>query len=314
MKKRVISASAVFVVMALMIVSRLLTPYIFDVCVLIFGTVGVLEVVRAFANKGKAINENLASTFMLVLYIGVVFAILSKGTLLQLLLYFGCIVVAYFVISIVLAIAFKEVTKKEMLRSNYMGSYRKYVILKAFRTIGVLVYPSLLFVLLILINHMDAFFVSTTIKSINVFIDFVIIATFVCATFTDTFAMLIGCKVRGPKLCPKISPNKTVSGAIAGLVFGIIGVMGIYMLYSLNSGFVAVIETLGVTWVPIVVLGVFAPILTQIGDITASLIKRRCGIKDFSNLIPGHGGIMDRVDGLLFAGFCSFIITIICLF
>ncbi|MBE5735282.1 MAG: phosphatidate cytidylyltransferase [Clostridiales bacterium] len=314
MKKRVISATFVFVVMAIMIASRLLTPYVFDVCVLIAGTIGILEIVKALANKGKVVNENMASTYMFVLYVGIIYAILSKGTLLQLLLYFACVLVAYFILNILLSLSFKDATKTEMLRSNYTGTYRRYVVLKAFRSVGLLIYPALLFALLILINHMDAFFVSKTISSVAVLIDFIIIATFVCATFTDTFAMLIGSKVRGPKLCPTISPNKTISGAIGGLVMGIIGVLGVYMLYSLNAGFVEVIELLGVTWVPIVVFGIFAPILTQVGDIVASMIKRKCGIKDFSNLIPGHGGIMDRVDGLIFANLCAFIVTLICLF
>ncbi len=314
MKKRVVSGVIIFVVMAAMIASRLITPYIFDIFVLIAGTVGILEVVKAISGSGKVVNENMASTFMFVSYVGIIFAILNGGTLLQLLLYYGCLLVGYFIISLVLSLSFRDVTKTEMIRANYSGSFRKYVFAKALRSVLVMIYPTLLFVMLILINHLDAFFVSETIKSITIFIDFVIIATFVSATFTDTFAMLIGSKVGGPKLCPKISPNKTISGAIGGLVMGIIGVLGIYMLYSLDAGFMSIINSLEISWLPIVIFGVLAPIFTQVGDIVASVIKRKCGIKDYGNLIPGHGGIMDRVDGLIFAGLCSFIISLTCLF
>ena len=323
MKKRVMSGAIVFLVMVLMIASRLITPYIFDIVILIAGTVGVLEVVKALSNKGRVVNENMASTFMFVSYVGVIFAIMNKGTLLQLLLYFGCMLVAYFLISLVLALSFKDVTKTEMIRSNYIGSYKKYVISKAFRSVFVMIYPALLFVVLILLNHIEAFFVSPTVagdekvkllETIAIFVDFVVIATFVSATFTDTFAMLIGSKVKGPKLCPKISPNKTISGAVGGLVMGIIGVLGIYMLYSLDAGFINIITKLGITWLPIVAMAVLTPIFTQVGDIIASIIKRKSGIKDYGKFIPGHGGIMDRVDGLIFAGLCSFVITLICIF
>ena len=137
--------------------------------------------------------------------------------------------------------------------------------------------------------------------------DFLVIAVFVCATFTDTFAMLIGSKLQGKKLCPNISPNKTVSGAVGGFLMGLIGVLGLYMLYSLNTDFITILNTLEITWVPIILFAVFGPIIAQLGDIVASVIKRKNYIKDFSNLIPGHGGVMDRVDGLIFVGLCAFI-------
>ena len=120
--------------------------------------------------------------------------------------------------------------------------------------------------------------------------------------------------MKGPKLCPKISPNKTISGAIAGWIFGIIAILGTYMLFSLSKDFIAIIESLQITWAPMIVFAVFAPILAQVGDLFASLIKRKNKIKDFSDAIPGHGGIMDRFDGLLFVGLVSFIFSIaVCL-
>jgi len=83
------------------------------------------------------------------------------------------------------------------------------------------------------------------------------------------------------------------------------------MLYSLSNEFMTIINALEITWLPVIVLAVLGPIITQIGDILASAIKRKGFIKDYSNLIPGHGGVMDRVDGLIFVGVIAFLIGLV---
>jgi phosphatidate cytidylyltransferase len=112
---------------------------------------------------------------------------------------------------------------------------------------------------------------------------------------TDIFAYFVGRAIGGPKLAPPISPGKTWSGAIGGAVAGV--VFGLLVAY-----FAGVLPYLG--------LGVVALVLSigsQIGDLFESWIKRRFGVKDSSRLIPGHGGVMDRVDGLVFACFLAFL-------
>ncbi len=317
MKTRILSSVAVFAIIAIAIASRLLTPYVFDAIFLIAGVVGTIEVTRAYSNNKKTINSNMTSTYMPVLYIGLLYVIFTKGTLLHMLLYVGCMVVAYFLFSIFLSLLSKEDVKAEMLRNGYLKSFARYIFAKAFRTIAIIFYPAVLFMCLIVLNHLESFYIvteETTIKSITIFLDYMIIACFVCSTLTDTFAMLIGCKVGGPKLCPNISPKKTVSGAISGLLFGIIGVLGLYMIYSTNETFVGLIEGLKVNWLPVISFAVVAPILCQVGDICASAIKRKNNIKDYGTLIPGHGGVMDRMDGQIFVGAFALIISIcVCL-
>ncbi len=104
--------------------------------------------------------------------------------------------------------------------------------------------------------------------------------------FTDTFAYIGGSIFKGKKLFPKISPNKTFSGAISGLLGGIlISILTfMYLEYDiLNS----------------ILLGLLVSIVAQIGDFFESYIKRIHFIKDSSNLIPGHGGMLDRLDSSL---------------
>ena len=105
----------------------------------------------------------------------------------------------------------------------------------------------------------------------------------------DIGGYVVGCNLKGPKLAPKISPNKTWSGLIGGVVFSVAASVVFSHLFSLhaNALFYAVFG------------GVIA-VIAQIGDLVESYIKRSIGIKDSSNLIPGHGGVFDRVDGLIF--------------
>ncbi|MGB3813976.1 MAG: phosphatidate cytidylyltransferase [Shinella sp.] len=115
---------------------------------------------------------------------------------------------------------------------------------------------------------------------------------------TDILAYFIGRAIGGPKLAPSISPGKTWSGAIGGALSAVIAGTLVHMaFFSLNG-----------LWVPIIAL--VLSVFSQIGDLFESFIKRRFGAKDSSRLIPGHGGVMDRVDGLVFACFAAFLIVL----
>lgn len=104
----------------------------------------------------------------------------------------------------------------------------------------------------------------------------------------DTGAWFFGKKFGKNKLWPKVSPNKTVEGLIGGaLTSGFVGGIAYHLLFgSMN--------------IQIFVFFVFLGIMSQIGDLIQSKLKRQCDIKDSSNLIPGHGGVYDRIDSLIF--------------
>ena len=115
---------------------------------------------------------------------------------------------------------------------------------------------------------------------------------FIGAFATDTFAYFTGVFFGKHKLCPEISPKKTVEGSIGGTV----GCIALMMLYGLLLEKTFMID---VSYVKIAVLGVIVSPVSQIGDLTASIIKRKFGIKDYGNLFPGHGGILDRLDSVI---------------
>ncbi|HHZ18785.1 MAG TPA: phosphatidate cytidylyltransferase [Acholeplasmataceae bacterium] len=124
---------------------------------------------------------------------------------------------------------------------------------------------------------------------------------------TDSFAYLVGCKWGKRKLCPDISPKKTVEGAIGGLVAGsITGVICVFLFR------IFIPEDLTETLIGIAVAFVFSLILAftvQVGDLVASKMKRTYDIKDFGKIFPGHGGVLDRFDSLLFSGACFYILV-----
>jgi len=107
---------------------------------------------------------------------------------------------------------------------------------------------------------------------------------------TDTFAMVSGMLIGKHKLCEEISPNKTIEGTIGGSIVGTI-VASLFYYFVIDQSANMLIIT-GVT--------LLLSIVGQIGDLLFSSIKRYYNVKDFSNLIPGHGGILDRLDSLLF--------------
>ncbi|MDO5414312.1 MAG: phosphatidate cytidylyltransferase [Bacillota bacterium] len=107
---------------------------------------------------------------------------------------------------------------------------------------------------------------------------------------TDIMAYFSGFLFGKHKLCPKISPKKTIEGSIGGTLGSII-LSGLF-------GYFFAPEVL----IHCLIIGLLGGIVSQFGDLTASIFKRKMGIKDYGNLIPGHGGILDRFDSVLFTG------------
>jgi phosphatidate cytidylyltransferase len=126
-----------------------------------------------------------------------------------------------------------------------------------------------------------------------------ILFVFAVVWATDILAYFIGRALKGPKLAPRISPGKTWSGAIGGAVSAVV------------AGALLTFSVFGRISLWIVALAFLLSVASQIGDLFESFIKRRFGVKDSSHLIPGHGGVMDRVDGLVFACFAVFLLALV---
>ena len=127
---------------------------------------------------------------------------------------------------------------------------------------------------------------------------YTVILPFICAWMTDTGAFTAGKLFGKHKLAEKISPKKTVEGAIGGVIFAVIG----SVLYLLAMVFIMTSKMPSGTYIlKFAVLGLFASIVSQLGDLSASCIKRDFEKKDYGKILPGHGGLLDRFDSVLFA-------------
>ena len=133
---------------------------------------------------------------------------------------------------------------------------------------------------------------------------------FFSASVNDVFALVVGLSIGKHKLSPELSPKKTIEGSIGGLVSCVLFSMAVpailRLIFCKDAAFIAQSASLPPVWA-FALLGLVAGALSQIGDLTASMIKRHCGVKDFGRLLPGHGGIMDRMDGVLFCGAACYI-------
>jgi phosphatidate cytidylyltransferase len=126
-----------------------------------------------------------------------------------------------------------------------------------------------------------------------------IVLLFAVVWATDIFAYLVGRSIGGPLLWPRLSPNKTWSGAIGGFLGGVAA--GVAVAYASGGTRGAVAGALALA----------LSLVAQGGDLFESAIKRRFGVKDTGHLIPGHGGVMDRLDGFLVAAFAAVLIGIL---
>ena len=112
------------------------------------------------------------------------------------------------------------------------------------------------------------------------------------AVATDIAAYFIGCRFGKHKLIPDVSPKKTIEGAVGGIVICALACV----IYGAVIGAIFHVTP---KYLPLLILGVVISVISQIGDLIASLIKRHFNLKDYGNLLPGHGGILDRFDSVI---------------
>lgn len=157
----------------------------------------------------------------------------------------------------------------------FYNDNKKYNISDALYLIGSVLFLGFSFNLLIITRNYDLYR---------------IIYLLLLSTMTDTFAYITGKLVGTHKLAPKISPNKTIEGLIGGLVMGTFIATSFYHVFINTSSSLVIVS----------LITLLLSVVGQIGDLVFSMIKRYYNKKDFSNLIPGHGGILDRFDSIIF--------------
>ena len=124
---------------------------------------------------------------------------------------------------------------------------------------------------------------------------FYLILALGAAWFSDTGAYFVGCAIGKHKMAPVISPKKTWEGLAGGITTCVICMM------LVGKAFELAVPTAEINYILLLALAPLASVISVIGDLSFSLVKRQFGIKDFGNIMPGHGGVLDRFDSVIFA-------------
>ena len=276
MKKRFITAMVLFLIFTAVVVTTLSVHRIFyDVLILIMMLFAASEV-------GGAVKKISAKPLSIVVALNIVIGYAAfmfmqyryqKGGFTAYFLVLGLM----FIICLIVNMFAKRLTIQNVVSTMF-----------------VMIYPCAIMMYMLGLNYLG--------MDDNAFRSAAVVMLFVVSPLTDSFAFFVGSRLKGPKLCPAISPKKTISGAIGGLFGGVLGGVIIY-LFAISGWFSFLhLGSLGSGWrnpFHYIAIGFLGGIATQIGDLIASYIKRACRIKDYGRLLPGHGGIMDRIDGML---------------
>jgi len=299
MLKRTLTAIVLIAMFgAFIALSCFVSPIFVDMFILIFSAIAVFEMVTCFKKSGYK------------MYIfPIVFDLVLSYPVFYLFQYYwgmgiqGLIIVLLASCMIILStFTFKPTRSLNDNAENCEAN--ACTINDLFANIFVLIYPFL-------------FMTTTWILSIKYSAVFSLLyAAFVPVLGSDTFAYFFGSLIGGKKLCPKISPKKTVAGGIGGLIGGIAFSLVFWAIFEVlgdtQPKFIEMVQykfffdhnDAGWMWKSALVysaVGLIVGFVSELGDLAASKIKRAIGIKDYGKIFPGHGGVMDRIDSIMYS-------------
>ena len=321
MKKRLLSAVIFVAVLAVAFVLKAtVSNYFFDALILAIATVGAFEMSKMMSKMGKYNNKIIATLAPIFIMLSLILCIIFESSIsliYTILIEIGVIVVlgaATFLTSLFT----RKRTKEEIGTRKLTLTVSKFSFLKAANTLATFIYPSFMVMFLALINHfenMPSTFAQLAEFGGNISL-FVLILAFLIPIITDTFAYLVGGLIGGKKLAPKISPNKTISGAVGGFVFCVLLTIVVFFIFNAIPAINAAFTATGITIWKVAIIALIGSILGQVGDLFESHLKRTAGIKDSGKFMPGHGGMLDRFDShifvapFMFIAFCILFVVI----
>lgn len=297
MKQRVISGICYMaILLAFFLLKIFVHDFCFDVLIYAFALLGTFEILRAMKDRMTEAERLIVFVFTVIC---IPACALSEYYFRYGLHVTSVCFVAMGTVLLSLLVLRHEETTPENLGVAFFSS----------------LYPTLLLMVLVLVNHVsDPVAIlqgkyPEALGNIAFNSDLLIVLVFAVSPVSDTFAFFFGraFKKQFPdKLAPDISPNKTIIGGIGGLVGGVVTAAIIYFVYNALTGVGYVYMQI---WLPVyLAIGFLAAAATEFGDLVESCIKRKLGIKDMGNIIPGHGGVLDRIDGTLFASVAVYLV------
>ena len=305
MKTRLLTSLGIVIVLAVAFILKIfVSNYFFDALVLIITCVASFEASKLFSKSNKFNDKILALLFPVFLMLTLLLCIEFNDKInleFTFVISVG-VILLFFLLSFILSCINYKNTKIEI-KTRKINNYNlaKYSFFKALNTTLIYIYPAFLLTFLTLINHFED--LSSTFIKLNGdgWISFyVLLFAFLVPIFTDTFAYITGGLIGGKKLAPKISPNKTISGAIGGLLWCVILSIAVLCIFNSIPSMAVTLQNAGINLWKIAIISFIGSIISQLGDLTESYIKRSASVKDSGNIFPGHGGMLDRFDSYIF--------------
>lgn len=304
MKERVLTGLAIFLLIAVVLLTKIIigTSIVFDILIVLLAVGCGYEMSKLLKNQNKHCHSPLIAIFPLALYVVIYLCFSFKFSIVISALLCLALFVVFALTGFLWTLVSMARTENEMRENKIRTSKKAFAVSKTMHNILGFLYPSVLVALIIPLNHLPQinYIFNGAIPYASTFSIILVSLCFLVPFICDTFAYLIGKTFGGKKLCPKISPNKTISGSIGGTIATILLLVVIYLVLSSIVSLQPALISLNITWWTVALIGLVGSIACQAGDLFESYLKRKAGVKDSGNLLPGHGGLLDRLDGFIF--------------
>ncbi|MDD2445645.1 MAG: phosphatidate cytidylyltransferase [Clostridia bacterium] len=302
MKERFLTGLSIFFIVVIMFLTKIViqVDWIFDIFIGIVAIIGALEFSKMLSKMKLFNHEILVGLFPVLLYVLILFGIKEQMQIYVFMLAVFALIFLLACVSILMSYIKKTDTINEMRVREIRTSVSKFSLHKAGHTLIGFVYPSLIFMMIIIFNHIEGLGFVFNVSAQGGLLSIIVLSiTFLIPFCCDTFAYLTGSLIGGKKLCPKISQHKTISGAVGGVLWTAIILVVLFLIFNSDTALTPVFVSLGLSWWHIAILGIAGGIACVLGDLLASLMKRKASLKDSSTILPGHGGIVDRIDSFI---------------
>lgn len=297
MLQRTITGAMIFVITLAFVLLKMVHALFFDAFVLMIVYAALYETIGAYKNAEK--KPYRVALYAIPALICLVFNL--ETSISHSLIYVLLMAVAVLVYSLTAdIIGFAQKRKKGIVEQD-INVLNSTLFERTKITMQIVAYPLIPLAFMFALNHLPY-----EIGYIG------IILIFVVSMLTDTCAYFVGMLFGKTKFIPEVSPKKTVAGVVGGLLGGVIGALGCFFLFYYTDMFTALnIAGMGKSIAAMLIIAIGGSYINQLGDLIASALKRKIGIKDFSHIFPGHGGFMDRVDGMMFVSTFIYIILVL---
>ncbi len=313
---RIISGAIILVVLVGFFFLRELSVYTFDLLIAVIMMFCAFEVDNLLHKMDRPTWATVVGLYPILSFASIIVTVNTSLNFYHFIIINLALLVILFVVMFALPLMFQKWGTMYKVEEGFGGSLVYYSYSKAVNTIFVCLWPTFLLSFAFAINHFGQISFSNVAETFeNMGADFGLmglVLLFVTTMFADTFAMLFGRFLKGPKISiTKLGPGKSWTGLIGGIIGAIIAGLILFYIFNAFSAYNQLFATLDISVWTFILGGFFCGIFNMGGDLFSSLFKRRAVVKDYSQIIPGHGGVMDRYNGLILNSVFVFIFFII---